>query len=697
MRGSRSALADNDIGERISYNPDFNGPLKGRSCTDVICLLLFLVFIGCWIGIGIFAFVNGDPEKLLIPRDSYGSRCGYDAHVKDKPYLHFFDLTKCIDPSVPFTGCNTPQVCVKNCPKESYYHIENSNQNDKSKTVCKYDINENESLDSLVKKGDCAKWVLKSEQILKRCLYKIEDRRSLKIPRSSNIERDEVSEVKKFLDIASSWLGLVVQYAVDRFSDSVEAQQAGMNVVNDIKDSYKEILLGIGLSIVVCIIYIVLLRWIAPVMVWLSILGALAGLAFCVYYSVTQYQYYKDNPYKYEDATNSFDRAFKKPSTWMWILIILSVILGLLFLIVVFLRKRIVLAIALIQEGSKAVSSTTSALFFPIIPWILQFGVICYTIAVAVYISTVGGPLYEVRNFDSNKCDCNYANGDECNVDTFIKCGNKLGEYCEATCKFIKTSNDNYVPYIHAFNIIGFFWGVFFISALCEMILAGVFATWYWTFEKKNVPFFNVTTSTLRTLRYHIGTLAFGSLIITICRIIRVILEYIDHKLKKYDNALTRAIMCCLKCFFWCLEKFLKFINRNAYIMCAVHGKNFCASAKDAFNLLIRNILRVFVLDKITDFLFFLSKIIVVIGVSSIIYSILTYVSVIKLNYVYIPIIFIAICTYLIASVFFKVYIMAIDTLFLCFLEDCERNDGSRERPYFMTKNLMNVLNKKNK
>lgn len=25
--------------------------------------------------------------------------------------------------------------------------------------------------------------------------------------------------------------------------------------------------------------------------------------------------------------------------------------------------------------------------------------------------------------------------------------------------------------------------------------------------------------------------------------------------------------MCCLKCCFWCLEKFIKFINRNAYIM----------------------------------------------------------------------------------------------------------------------------------
>ncbi|KAG1948409.1 choline transporter-like protein [Pimephales promelas] len=52
---------------------------------------------------------------------------------------------------------------------------------------------------------------------------------------------------------------------------------------------------------------------------------------------------------------------------------------------------------------------------------------------------------------------------------------------------------------------------------------------------------------------------------------------------------------------------------------------------------------------------------------------------------------------YLIAHGFFSVYNMGVDTLFLCFLEDLERNDGSAEKPYFMSKNLMKILNKKNK
>lgn len=30
-------------------------------------------------------------------------------------------------------------------------------------------------------------------------------------------------------------------------------------------------------------------------------------------------------------------------------------------------------------------------------------------------------------------------------------------------------------------------------------------------------------------------------------------------------------------------------------------------------------------------------------------------------------------------------------------VEDCERNDGSPDKPYFMSKNLMKILGKRNK
>merc|ERR1719290_867376 len=67
------------------------------------------------------------------------------------------------------------------------------------------------------------------------------------------------------------------------------------------------------------------------------------------------------------------------------------------------------------------------------------------------------------------------------------------------------------------------------------------------------------------------------------------------------------------------------------------------------------------------------------------------------LNYFFTPIVFIVIGSYFIASSFFKVYNMAVDTLFLCFLEDLERNDGSVEKPYYMSRSLKQILGKMEK
>ena len=79
--------------------------------------------------------------------------------------------------------------------------------------------------------------------------------------------------------------------------------------------------------------------------------------------------------------------------------------------------------------------------------------------------------------------------------------------------------------------------------------------------------------------------------------------------------SLFQCMLCFCKCCFYCLEKFMKFLNRNAYIMTAVYGKNFCWSAKEAFKLLFRNLARVVVLDKVTDFLLLLGKLVIVGGV----------------------------------------------------------------------------------
>uniref|UniRef100_T1KMP8 Uncharacterized protein n=1 Tax=Tetranychus urticae TaxID=32264 RepID=T1KMP8_TETUR len=50
---------DPDLPEPFEYDPSFRGPVKSRSCTDLYCLYLFVIFVGAWIvlaGVGNYTF-----------------------------------------------------------------------------------------------------------------------------------------------------------------------------------------------------------------------------------------------------------------------------------------------------------------------------------------------------------------------------------------------------------------------------------------------------------------------------------------------------------------------------------------------------------------------------------------------------------------------------------------------------------------
>lgn len=67
-------------------------------------------------------------------------------------------------------------------------------------------------------------------------------------------------------------------------------------------------------------------------------------------------------------------------------------------------------------------------------------------------------------------------------------------------------------------------------------------------------------------IRYHLGTVAFGALVIGIVRLVRALIAFIQKHLKQYDNAFVNAILWCCQCCLWCFECALKFLTRNAYI-----------------------------------------------------------------------------------------------------------------------------------
>ncbi|XP_068155971.1 choline transporter-like 2 isoform X1 [Drosophila tropicalis] len=783
----------NKYGEPLRYDRNFKGPRqKDRSCTDVPCLILFILFLGGWGFIAHYAIKNGDLNKLMVPTDSLNRKCGIDSSVLNKKYLFFFNLSQCIDPLVPLTGCQTPQVCVESCPKESFiWDTMKDRPFDelKRKLICITEetystIHTKNDIERAIENQLCARWYIKSAPFLNRCMFEFSEKMCEFIPsfllRGGRSRRDvlqlagnassepeiqaqalvlnmpqylvappqpdskqhaEIAEEpivqcrrrlneavikEKMMQTDTRLAKLVGNMVAHFYNGTHDAQRLGEEIVEDLVNSWSVILVALLCTLIASLVFIALMRWLSAPILWFSIIGVLVGLLVGIYYTIRQYTHWKKTPTVPNHGLNlqsTVTNVLQDQSTWLYLSIFLGACFIIILLLVVVLRKRIRIAIALTKEGSKAVSTVISTVFFPIFSWILYIVAITFAIGVGLYLGSIGQSSYRmVQRLTANgeptneQCRCeglaiNYTIGSACDPQIFQQnCYNTQASTtgffqqpqrvpcANTTCSFEKIENPRLVQWFIVYNVFGFLWLSFFISAFSDMVLAATFARWYWTFKKRDVPYFTLTGAFFQTAFYHLGTVAFGSLILAICRMIRLILEYIDNKLKKYDNSVTRAILCCMRCFFWLLETFLKFLNRNAYIMCAIHGKNFCSSAKDSFNLIMRNFLRVVTLDKVTDFLFFLSKMLLTAGSGVATYYFLANnPAIVQLHYKEVPTAVVVIAAFLISSVFFGVYSMAVDTLFLCFLEDCERNDGTPEKPYFMSKQLMKILGKKNK
>lgn len=118
------------------------------------------------------AIKRGDLDRLLVPTDSAGRKCGVDNSVINKPYLLFFNLERCIDARVPLFGCKTPQVCVEKCPTTAFIFNEfGCNNNNfyvtRENLICqmgvnKFEINSCDEIKRRIDKGDCARWYLPS-------------------------------------------------------------------------------------------------------------------------------------------------------------------------------------------------------------------------------------------------------------------------------------------------------------------------------------------------------------------------------------------------------------------------------------------------------------------------------------------------------------------------------------------------------
>lgn len=646
-----------------------HGPTDTRSCTDKFSLLLLLSYTLGMIVVTAYVADLGDPYILLNGVDSFGNVCGknndvdrYDGNLygaNTKLDMTDFSNLYYVDP----TDSNAAAVCVRTCPTTT-------GTTSLSTGVCLTDqtgygpyrvpaavftSSNNSYYNTEATANGCPPNTYSTYELANRC-----------IPNPA----DATSITTTF----TSGSGIFASYTA-----IAEGLEYTREITNDFYTARYEIAYCMLIALGASMLMIILMRFTVKVVVYVVIFSTL--LAACGATAMLWIEY-KTRVDQINNARDSADTngqsvevvSEEQETTRDYFLagsIIASVITFLLLIVIVAMRKRIRMAIAVFEEASKSIGATPSIFISPFLTFSILAGFLVYWVYVTMYLMT----LQEY--------------------------------YTDETTGFVafqwETDSGQTYPdedtwnFLFAYWLVGMLWITQFILAAATFTVAGAVVAWYFSgphdgykkVEGHHKGFFG---SIGRLIRYHLGTIALGSLIIAIIQAVRAILTYIQHKTKGKTGKVAKFVLTCCHCCLWCLEKCMKYINKNAYIECSIHGYSFCSSAYTAFSTLVHNILLVSAVNGIGFLMLTLTKVMVSAGSALAAYAQLYDDDTVK-DSLWIVLLFVTFMAWIIADAFLDLYATAIDAVLLCFLEDKKWNDGScEEKRYHCGRSLQKFL-----
>lgn len=252
--------------------------------------------------------------------------------------------------------------------------------------------------------------------------------------------------------------------------------------------------------------------------------------------------------------------------------------------------------------------------------------------------------------------------------------------------------------------IFGFFWVVAFIMAMNEFVVIVSSITWYYSDKEKpdddNIPGdSDVSIGMWWSIRYHAGTLAAGSFLLALVWMIRTVFEYLSKKMEDAtgNNGCTKCLVGCIRCCLECFDRFVRYINRNAYIYCALSGESFCSSALNSCLLMLKNWAKFGFVDGIADCFMFIAKFFI--GVLTTLISFFLIKAMVKVSSVYAPLLVVFIFSYIVAGIFIGIFDCSANTILQCYLLDqevlAEVDHIPRSlRKFFDDKSVQDALNK---
>jgi len=118
-------------------------------------------------------------------------------------------------------------------------------------------------------------------------------------------------------------------------------------------------------------------------------------------------------------------------------------------------------------------------------------------------------------------------------------------------------------------------------------LAGGPYGCWYYfgPREQGEMPKYATLSAFGRASTLSLGSIAFGSLIVTLLELVRIILQVARNNANADGHPVEALLACCAECFIGCIESAVEYFNRYAYIEIALYGKPYIAAATDTWRL----------------------------------------------------------------------------------------------------------------
>lgn len=681
--------------------------LRNRSCTDCPCIIAFLVFIAGWVVLMAVAFVKGHPERILLPANYRGELCGEkDSRLENYP--NYF---------APLPNRPTYGFCVPSCPDVPSYVCNNDLEpmiGNASVLIANHYYSHsqaefNEGKDAVMTcQGSCTAAEEEKARRFAALIGKMSQNKCFLAFYSTSetlyrcIPVDLGTENKTFLEQANATFSVLKE-----LTDQLGVGSFFVRGFAECDQTWRVILITSFTAVVMSLIWVFLLRWILAPIVFLCI--ALVFAVFIIIGVLAMLQADDLDKVALPGETGTSDQV----KVWRAIEYTSFILAALYVVIMLFLIKRIRIAIILMEESSKSFLANPILVILPIIVMILLIGFAALFVVSTIFIQTMDNVNYEyfhdkVVDFigaeNINRTELAVAAGYSYVEEIY---GGNISNPLNLTVPYDITNfnSTQAMKGLHAFNFFMFLWVGNFWVMFSFFIMALVISTWYFSattmemddFDKGNGGRLKSTAmgtfcrSIWVSIRYHLGTIIFGALVIAIIQFIRAVVLYIEKQyLQKWkDNATMKAAICCLNCCLMCIEKLVRAISKSAFVVTCVSNEGFCCAAAESLGIMISNIVQTGTLQGLSIVACLVLKVFITVTNLMIAYGLMFHVPYLTEDRTVesglFPMFFIALISLAIACLFVNIYESCIDTIMMCFFMD-EKRFGGKFMPPSLSK-----------